>query len=576
MNLYASLVAWAESDYGRSCIGEAHPYHAPLAINATLDIETDASGKVVGIPAMVKLAEVDRRLSPSITRSGQKATPFIGCDNLVYLSGLPLSTKLKGAKADEARTKAAEAGDRWLNLMTDAATELGIPEMSAAVETIEGFRSGRFSWPQEFVSDGAVSAPLNVDIIVNGQRLVERPPVRQFWIDYISSLTKDEDGLCVGCGNHTKLTTRTSHFNAGGGHSAAITSTRSSFAEAWGIKRNGSICVPCDVLAAAAANYLLTSRDHSVKIGSSKAVEILAWWSPDDEITKVASFLMGQKKDDPGGNRVKEAIDALRSGHKVPLGQQDVHVLHLGNNMKRWMVLGFNSVTGAAFIDGIAAWSEARSEQDRGKTQRFSPRYLSRAIDARGKGDPLPDREQIRLMRQALGLDRRSKISDSVANRLQLQVIRLVLDRRGIPRRVVSLLRTHQGGSNMETAELWGRLFAVFEKVNYDSNEDGYRTSRLMRSAMDQPQQTHALTRPRIEHHLAEVKKRGEAYASPKKIADYSERILEAGGIPKRFTPAEKSAFILGYDAEQQRWTKKGEDIPNTDDNQSNQENTDD
>ena len=117
------------------------------------------------------------------------------------------------------------------------------------------------------------------------------------------------------------------------------------------------------------------------------------------------------------------------------------------------------------------------------------------------------------------------------------QILKIYLSRLNVEDKIMSELNV----SNTNFGYLFGRMFAIYERINYISNENSDYASKYFKFAVENPLKAFYFLSQMSQHHIA--KEQSNNY-SLKLLSEISNLIKE---IPEKLSDTDKAFFTLGY-----------------------------
>lgn len=271
-------------------------------------VELDEDGRLL-TPKLTDLADPSspvtkngqRRQLPQIQRSvGIK--PLLLADKADYALGFVGP----GGKPD----RVAECHSAFLELATKCAAATGAAEVAAVVRFLETLDETSLALDEGFNPGGVIT------FRVAGVMPIDLQPVQRFWADTNDPGANDAPRLqCLICGNERPVLDRLQGKLKGvpGGQTAgtAIISANAGAFESYGLEASliAPTCADCGERFTKAANALLQDRQHRLVMGGAA---FLFWTQVETGFDFYGSL------DDPQPEQVRELLDSVRSGRRLP------------------------------------------------------------------------------------------------------------------------------------------------------------------------------------------------------------------------------------------------------------------
>lgn len=577
-------------EYARSH-GAGKPFHRELEF--TWRLELFSSGAA---PELVNIREPNdrgkpvgqRHLTPAVTRASRVAAR-LGADNVEYVLGW-------GDK-DSKPFRVAECHEDFIDLISRWAENS--PEDPVAGVVRDFYAAGGAA---QLARPDGIRAKDRVLIAVDGVPVYKQESLVRFWGDeVVKRKGGGTSGVCLVCGN-TSVLVNTVPGNIsrslvpGAANDAALVSINASvfgYGLTTGLAHT-PICFPCSDAMNVALTTLL-SGPHVFKLQRQDSA--MTWWTLGKPPEKF--FEVMPDRADPGA--VADLLAELHTGRLVS-GAEVARIaaperfcsVSLGGSFSRIMIRDWIDEPLQDILLNLARWYDdhrtctlwhdepvsyglyklvlaaGRWDRDRG---RYYP------LDA--KGADRPEHLQRDLQRTSL---RATPLPPSVLHHL---LHRIATDGRVDGPRAALLrlaLRRHPAmeitmtpdldDNNRDTAYLLGRVFAVYEKIQYNANKPAKDSGNGVDSGKEENDKSEpssvnagfgdrfysgAITTPRpaviagerlTKAWLSKIRRRpggtGEGLAYLLKT-ELSELLARVGDIPARFNPAQQAQFVLGY-----------------------------
>ena len=321
-----------------------------------------------------------------------------------------------------------------------------------------------------------------------------------------------------------------------------------------------------------ALNWLLASADHRLRLGQ---LTVVAWsFANRSDETFLADLFGDAPAKEPEPDRVARAtrIEALlaapRTGVDPEASDIDFFVLGLAPNAARAAVAMWEQQSlpdamrcARRWFDGLDLSGRPSFLADRltmstflralaplGEPDRLSPRLPAAMLSAAISGGRLP----AEILVNALA---RLRVLKAITDRYALTaLLRLILARNHAMELPVSL-----DNHSADPAYRWGRLFAVYELVQADSQQGINATirDRFWSSAAATPNLVFGTLSRLNGHHLRKLDERQRRRAE-RVIGDIIAGV-PASAFPSRLSLPEQGAFAVGYWHQRADWFKPRE-----------------
>lgn len=481
------------------------------------------------------------RTAPTLTRAAG-ISPILLADNGEYVLGIARDP----AKAE----RTASAHKAFVEVVNQCAEKTQLPEILAVKEFLSRWNPDEPSGlPDQFDSGDKIS------FRINETYPIDLPEVREFWSDYTNTSTTRHQ--CLTCGKVRPVEERIPGKLKGipGGQSVgtALISANANAFESYGLTASliAPTCRDCAEKFGNAANALLASKDHCIRIGPLAYI----FWTQDDVGFNPISFLS-----QPNSGEVKKLITSAKTG-------QD----HLEVDNHGFYATAFSASGGRAVVRD---YIETTIEKVKGNLQRwFTMQQLVDNIGA--EGEPY----SIYGMASSLYRDNKDVNKNMVANVpgallrsalygsplpqwLLFQAVQRNRADQGItrPRAVlIKMVLTSVGyfkegemvcldSGNTNPAYLCGRLLAELEEIQRRAIPGIKATiiDRYFGTASSAPATVFGSLLSGAQNHLAKMRKE-----QPGSYIGFQRRLEEImsglHGFPKTLNLKDQALFSLGY-----------------------------
>lgn len=303
-------------------------------------------------------------------------------------------------------------------------------------------------------------------------------------------------------------------------------------------------------------NYLISSHKHKMYCGDDTYV---FWTKSEIGQEFILHQLMGAVVDDleTTNDNIRQLFEGLSDGLPTDLKTDHVYLLTLAGVKGRISVKGWYE---GCLSDIIR---NAKQHQDDlsiiGLNRLLTPYDLLRVSTRDGKVDKIPGAVNLGLRQAILNanqqyprklyvdiLDRLRKDpgANSTTNTIRYAIIKAYLQRLDNRRSDRYMLDM----SNTNTGYNLGRLFAIYEKIQYMANKKITINDRFFSGASTTPLAVYPYLRRLSSKHINTLKNRG-LYTGEDVLAEVIYKINE---IPVKLNLHDQGEFMLGYDHQKQ------------------------
>ncbi|KAA5837941.1 type I-C CRISPR-associated protein Cas8c/Csd1 [Saccharopolyspora hirsuta] len=596
-------------DYARANnVGQA--FHKEREFTWRLELSsTGAAPELVGIRepnARGKLAG-QRHVTPAVTRTVGVAAQ-LGADDVQYVLGWG-DEKTKPTRVAQCHEEFVALISRWAQCS---------PEDPVAEVVRKFYASGGVS---RLIRPEAIGAKEGVLIAVDGIPVIKQDSLVRFWADEVAARKGGgTSGVCLVCGNVGVLLDTvpgniSKRLVPGAANNAALVSVNArvfGYALTTGLEHT-PICFFCGDAMNAALTHLL-SGPHT--FGLQQQDSAMTWWT----LGKPPEDFFQVMPDRPDPDAVGRVLAQLRNGRLARADQTAQTAtpdrfcsVSLGGNSSRIVIRDWIDQPLQDILFNLARWYDDHQTctlwDDEpvsyglyqlalatGRWDKDRVRYFP--LDA--KGADRPEHIQRDLQRTSLrAVPLPPSVLHHVLHRIatdgridgpRAALLRLALRRH--PDKEIAM-PAELDDTNHDPAYVLGRVFAVYEKIQYnanrsprsggngnnsDSGENGKAESQSLNAGFGDRFYAGAITNPRpamiagerlAKAWLSKIRRRpggtgaGLVYVFNTELSELLDRI---GDIPARFNPAQQAQFVLGYhhqrahDAAQRRKPKTGTD----------------
>ncbi|MFB8171473.1 type I-C CRISPR-associated protein Cas8c/Csd1 [Kitasatospora purpeofusca] len=506
---------------------------------------------------------------PYVQRSGTKVPPFLLVDTAEFVLARARGTTDPDGPTEKDLVEAARRHDEYLGLLRRWAEETpGDPAAGRLIDVLTG-GPGTIEIPPE------LDARHTVAIVMDGQWLHERAPVRELWSRIVRERKGSggaEQGLCLVCGKPGELLStipepvkKGAIPSTGGSNEAQLVSINSPAQGRGGTIKlvNTPVCDRCGSRAMATLNRLLAADGHHRSLPDG----VLLWWTR-EPLEQPLIELIDDTNPDPAA--VAHLIHTL---HRNPdptavarVDANDFYALTLGLNNARTVVREWLDEPLDAVKANLGAWFEDHGVFDgwRGTT-RYLPLWRLALAAGRHNGTQYvkgtaPQGIERELLHAALHrTPPPARLLPHLLQRIRADhhldaprtaLLRLVLARshdrtdRPMPR---------LDPDSTDPAYLCGRAFAVLEAVQEAALPDVKATigDKFFGTAMTAPGPVLANLRRGANAHLKRLRRdrKPAYYALDARLSQAFAAFTD--DPPVHLSPREQARFVIGY--EQQR-----------------------
>ena len=523
--------------------------------NVRYEIYLDSAGRLLS-PKPLDLSSKENKAGqsrsiPSLRRPGTQPPPILLADHAEFTLGLPRPAK-DATKAEDAEKTKGQAQTRhaaFMQLLERCAADTH----DSAVTAVHAFLSASPLAQLDLGEDYAFTG--TIEFVVDGQRVTERPAVRNFWADY-NAKDGGQTMQCVVCHRQRPALDRLPGVIKGipGGNATgtSLISANADAFESYGLKASqvAPICAECAEKFTNALNVLLASRNNRLGIQDLAYI----FWTKEDVGFEFTGWF-----DTPDPEKVRELIDGARKGRfDKELDQTAYYALALTANNARAVVRDWLDTTVGQVKANLAQWFVRQAivggygEEPaplklyalaaatvRDPKKELSSQTTAALLRSALTGTPLPDR----LLQQAV---RRCQVDRDVT-RPRAALLKLVLLSNNSHYQEDAMIELQP--DHPDAAYHCGRLLAVLETIQRraaDGQLNSTLVDRFYGTASSAPASVFGTLIRGAQPHITKLRKNKPGLAV--RLEQEMEEVLSGIALfPATLTVKRQALFALGY-----------------------------